>query len=69
VADALRQAGRPVEFREIPTDYGHDAFLLEHQAQTPIIKAFLAQRQDRMTDRNAAIRQPWSVQGPWPAAI
>ena len=41
VARAAQAAGRPVEYREIPSDYGHDAFLLEHQAQEPIIRAFL----------------------------
>jgi homoserine O-acetyltransferase len=40
-ADAGRSAGRRVVYREIPTDYGHDAFLLEHQAQEPVIRAFL----------------------------
>ena len=41
VAEAAQAAGRRVTYREIPSDYGHDAFLLEHQAQEPIIRAFL----------------------------
>ena len=42
LAGAAVSAGRPVRYREIPSDYGHDAFLLEHEAQAPIIRAFLA---------------------------
>jgi homoserine O-acetyltransferase/O-succinyltransferase len=41
VAEAASAAGRPVTYREIQSDYGHDAFLLEHQAQEPVIRAFL----------------------------
>jgi homoserine O-acetyltransferase/O-succinyltransferase len=41
VAAALRDAGRAVVCETLPSDYGHDAFLLEHQAQDPIIRAFL----------------------------
>ena len=33
--------GRRVTYHEIPSDYGHDAFLLEHEAQDPIVRAFL----------------------------
>jgi len=40
-AEAACAAGRTVSYREIPSDDGHDAFLLEHEAQTPIIRAFL----------------------------
>ena len=40
-AEAARAAGRAVAYHEIPSDYGHDAFLLEHEAQTPLIRAFL----------------------------
>ena len=43
VADAASVAGRPVTYREIPSDYGHDAFLLEHRAQEPVIRAFLGE--------------------------
>jgi homoserine O-acetyltransferase/O-succinyltransferase len=43
VADAAASAGRTVRYREIPSDYGHDAFLLEHQAQEPVIRAFLGE--------------------------
>jgi homoserine O-acetyltransferase len=41
VASAAQTAGRPVVYREMASDYGHDAFLLEHEAQEPVIRAFL----------------------------
>jgi len=41
VGEALRQAGRPVTCETLPSDDGHDAFLLEHDAQAPIVRAFL----------------------------
>ena len=41
VASAAQTAGRLVVYREMASDYGHDAFLLEHEAQEPIIRAFL----------------------------
>jgi homoserine O-acetyltransferase/O-succinyltransferase len=41
VAEAASAAGRPVTYQEIQSDYGHDAFLLEHRAQEPVIRAFL----------------------------
>lgn len=41
VASALGDAGRAVEYRELRSDYGHDAFLLEHEAQQPLIRRFL----------------------------
>ncbi len=58
VAEAIRRRGRPpasvraapiesqdgeVAYHEIPSSYGHDAFLLEHARQTPLIAAFLEQ--------------------------
>jgi homoserine O-acetyltransferase len=42
-AEAAAASGRTVSYREIPSDYGHDAFLLEHAAQEPVIRAFLAE--------------------------
>ncbi len=41
VASLLRAAGRPVEYHCLQSDYGHDAFLLEHEQQTPIVRRFL----------------------------
>lgn len=45
VAAAVRAAGRHVQYREIRSDYGHDAFLLEHETQTPLVAAFLDELQ------------------------
>ncbi len=42
IEEALRAAGKPVEFQVIEAPYGHDCFLLEEARQTPIIRRFLA---------------------------
>jgi homoserine O-acetyltransferase len=47
IAQAIRRAGGDATYCEIRSDYGHDAFLLEHEGQTPLIRGFL--------DRVAAI--------------
>lgn len=39
---ALREIGAECTFAEIPSDYGHDAFLLEPEAQHRLIAPFLA---------------------------
>jgi homoserine O-acetyltransferase len=41
VAAAAGAAGRSVWYQQIESDYGHDAFLLEHRAQEPVVRAFL----------------------------
>jgi homoserine O-acetyltransferase len=41
VAQAIRRAGGDATYCEISSDYGHDAFLLEHEQQTSLIRAFL----------------------------
>jgi homoserine O-acetyltransferase len=41
MVSALLQAKKQVSFWEIESEYGHDAFLLEKDTQTRIIKAFL----------------------------
>jgi homoserine O-acetyltransferase len=43
IVDALTTAGVEVSFAEIPSPYGHDAFLLEPEAQFRFIEPFLAQ--------------------------
>jgi homoserine O-acetyltransferase len=43
IAEALHELGKPVEHHEIDAPYGHDCFLLEEAAQTPIIRRFLEQ--------------------------
>ena len=40
---AMGAAGRDVSYYEIPSTYGHDAFLLEAEEQTPILRSFLRQ--------------------------
>ncbi len=41
IARAMLANNRPVSFIEIPSDYGHDAFLLETDQTTPLIESFL----------------------------
>lgn len=41
VAQAIRRLGKDATYCEIRSDYGHDAFLLEHQTQEPMVKSFL----------------------------
>lgn len=42
IVKALKVNGIDVSYCEIPSSYGHDAFLLEEAAQAPLIKGFLA---------------------------
>jgi len=37
----LEKLGKPVEYHLIPSSYGHDAFLLEHETFAPMVKALL----------------------------
>jgi homoserine O-acetyltransferase len=41
IADALRRIGRPVIHAELASSAGHDAFLVDDQAQAPLIEEFL----------------------------
>ena len=66
-ADAARAAGRPVTYREIPSDYGHDAFLLEHQAQEPVIRAFLGEHDRYNPWHHSSLESPPPCPSP-PAA-
>jgi homoserine O-acetyltransferase len=43
IAEALGRLGKTVELHVIDAPYGHDCFLLEEAAQTPIIRRFLAE--------------------------
>jgi homoserine O-acetyltransferase len=47
IADALRRLGRPVEHVELASIAGHDAFLVDYEAQGPIIEDFLASLEAR----------------------
>lgn len=42
IVKALKANSVDVSYCEIPSSYGHDAFLLEEEAQTKIIRAFLS---------------------------
>jgi homoserine O-acetyltransferase len=41
MVSALRELGKPVEYRLIESSYGHDAFLLEHETFAPDVRDFL----------------------------
>jgi homoserine O-acetyltransferase len=41
IADALRRIGRPVTHIELESSAGHDAFLVDDEAQAPLIEEFL----------------------------
>jgi len=41
IADALRRLGRPVTHAELASSAGHDAFLVDGEAQAPLIEEFL----------------------------
>ncbi len=53
VAQAIRRLGKDATYCEIQSDYGHDAFLLEHQTQQPMIKSFLERVSKQREDKNA----------------
>ncbi len=57
MARALRRLGVDVSDCEIPTSYGHDAFLLEEEAQTQMIAGFLAHNLARVRAENGAVAQ------------
>ena len=45
-AEAMGQAGKPVSYVDLPSPFGHDAFLLEIDSLGPIIADFLAEGED-----------------------
>ncbi len=49
IARALRSRNRDVAYVELQSNYGHDAFLLEADGQTPLIKGFLENTLQRLT--------------------
>ena len=53
VAQAIRRLGKDATYCEIKSDYGHDALLLEHQTQEPMIKSFLERISKEREDKNA----------------
>ena len=42
IAEALRRIGRPVSHANLTSSAGHDAFLVDGEAQAPLIEEFLA---------------------------
>ena len=50
IVKALKANNADVSYCEIPSSYGHDAFLLEEEAQTHIIRSFLAYTSARKVD-------------------
>ena len=48
IARALRSRNRDVAYVELQSNYGHDAFLLEADGQTPLIKGFLENTLQRL---------------------
>jgi homoserine O-acetyltransferase/O-succinyltransferase len=42
IADALRRIGRPFTHAELASSAGHDAFLVDNEAQAPLIEEFLS---------------------------
>ena len=51
IVKALKANSIDVSYCEIPSSYGHDAFLLEEEAQTKLIRSFLAYTSDRKVKR------------------
>ncbi|MDE0261916.1 MAG: homoserine O-acetyltransferase [Bryobacterales bacterium] len=49
ITRALRSRNRDVAYVELQSNYGHDAFLLEADGQTPLIKGFLENTLQRLT--------------------
>lgn len=43
----LEELGKPVEYHLITSSYGHDAFLLEHETFTPLVRNFLEQAEGK----------------------
>jgi homoserine O-acetyltransferase len=41
IAQAIRRSGGDATYCELSGIYGHDSFLLEHEAQDPLVKSFL----------------------------
>ena len=48
IVRALRSRNRDVAYVEIESNYGHDAFLLEAEEQTPLIRGFLQNTYQRL---------------------
>ena len=49
IVKALRGRNRDVAYVELPSNYGHDAFLIESGEQTEIVRGFLANTYKRQS--------------------
>ncbi len=49
IVNALRSLNRDVAYCELPSNYGHDAFLVEVGEQTELVRGFLARTQREMS--------------------
>jgi len=47
MVNALKELGKPVDYHLIQSSYGHDAFLLEHETFTPMVREFLQRVENR----------------------
>ena len=55
IVRALRSRNRDVAYVEIESQYGHDAFLLEAEEQTPLIRGFLENTYQRISAGSRAL--------------
>jgi len=53
VARAIRRSGGDATYYEISSDYGHDAFLLDHEKQEPLVRSFLERAYRSQRNRDA----------------
>jgi homoserine O-acetyltransferase len=51
IVNALRSRNRDVAYCELPSNYGHDAFLVEVEEQTELVRGFLASTFEREQSR------------------
>ncbi len=49
IVRALRGRNRDVAYCELPSNYGHDAFLVDVAEQTDLIRGFLASTFEKVT--------------------
>jgi homoserine O-acetyltransferase len=58
VVSILSKTNSNAHYHEVKTMYGHDAFLLEHEQLTPIIRTFLCELDVR---RTSEVRRTWGA--------
>ncbi len=55
IVSALRGRNKDVAYCELPSNYGHDAFLVDVAEQTDLVRGFLASTYRRLADREAPL--------------